>query len=140
MTTEDKRPHWKFVSDFIQQSAHPVTLAQIKEHFKAHGRNTANPQPDATAVSVNESSRVHYGAAERLEGRTLAIGMTSSIEIRIAPTFHIDPPPTVFGKSTRLATVREASEKSRGQAMTGKMKKTAFQRSRTEPLRRMERF
>lgn len=62
MTTEDKRPHWKFVSDFIQQSAHPVTLAQIKEHFKAHERNPANAQPDATAVSVNESSRVHFGA------------------------------------------------------------------------------
>ena len=66
MASEDKQPHWQFVADFVLQSPYSVTLAQIKEHLIAHGRNPANAQPEATAVSVNENSRVHYGSGKEI--------------------------------------------------------------------------
>lgn len=66
MSSDSKQPHWQFLMDFIRQQPGAVSLKQIEEHFAAHGRNIKNARPDATSLSVNENSRVHYAGGKEL--------------------------------------------------------------------------
>jgi hypothetical protein len=66
MAVDDPRPHWQVVADFVRANPAGVTLRQIREELVAHGRKASNAFPDATSLSVNEPSRVHYAGGKEV--------------------------------------------------------------------------
>lgn len=66
MPSDNQQTHWQFLIDFIRQRPGAVNLKEIEEHFAANGRNIRNARPDATSLSVNENSRVHYAGGKEV--------------------------------------------------------------------------
>lgn len=59
-------PHWQFAANLIRQSPGPISLKRLKALFEADGRNPSNAGPDASCITVNSPSRVHYGGGRKV--------------------------------------------------------------------------
>jgi endonuclease len=61
--TEPTKPTWQHVLDAVQSVKGGATQRQIEDYFRDHvpGRKLTNIRPDATMLSVNEQSRIHFG-------------------------------------------------------------------------------
>jgi len=61
MTIDSNLPNWQLVANFVKSKGTGVSLKEIQDFLVSQNRLPSNARPDATMLSVNLNSRIHYG-------------------------------------------------------------------------------
>ena len=65
LTTNDSYlPNWQLIANFVRHISGCATLKEIEEFLISQNRAPSNARPDATMLSVNLNSRVHYAGGK----------------------------------------------------------------------------
>jgi len=61
-------PNWKLVIEAINALNGIASIPEIEAYFKTHfpQKNASNVRPDATGITVNANSRIHYGPGKQI--------------------------------------------------------------------------
>lgn len=69
MSFDPTTPNWKLVIQAIEALNGAASIPEIEAYFKANFppiKRAANVRADATSITVNANSRVHYGAGKKV--------------------------------------------------------------------------
>lgn len=66
MPIDSKQPNWQLVATFVKDNGGQATLKEIEGFLTGQNRLPSNARPDATMLSVNLNSRVHYGGGKEV--------------------------------------------------------------------------
>jgi hypothetical protein len=60
MATEKHVPNWQLAYECVRNHGGRASLQEIADYLRAHNRDPSNARFEATSLSVNENSRIHY--------------------------------------------------------------------------------
>ncbi len=95
MRIDTKQPNWQLVAAFVKGNGGQATLKEIEDFLTSQNRLASNARPDATMLSVNLNSRVHYGGGK--EVRRTDTGNRYDLLYRQTDGRFVTYDPTVHG-------------------------------------------
>ena len=95
MSIESSLPNWQLIAGFVRGHNGRATLKEIENFLVTQKRNEANARPDATMLSVNVSSRVHYAGGK--EARRTNTSNRYDILYRESDGDYVIYDPTIHG-------------------------------------------
>jgi|SRR5450830_935966 len=66
MSIDTKQVNWQLVAAFVKDNGGRATVKEIEDFLTSQKRLASNARPEATMLSVNLNSRVHYGGGKEV--------------------------------------------------------------------------